>query len=65
MRVALWLKEAEKPIEFDGVANTQQKGSFYCIFIEGGEVVFKYPIADIFRIVESYPPPTKKNDLKS
>ena len=68
MKVQLWLKETSQPIEFDGVSNTYQKGSLYCIYIEGEDLVFKYPIDDIFRVIETYGPkatPKKEKELKS
>ncbi len=67
MRVELWLKETSQPIEFDDVKNVYQKGSFYCIYVEEIDTVWKYPIENIFRVVESYSqqPKPNKEEMKN
>lgn len=52
MKILLWLKNTSQPIVFKYVINAYTKGEFYCIY--DGENVTKFPIADIFRTVESY-----------
>ncbi len=54
MRIEVWLKGASQPLLFEGVTNTYEKGSFYCIYWERANKVEKYPIADIFRVIETY-----------
>lgn len=49
--VEVWLHQLSEPIVHQA-KSTYQKGSFFCVY--EGEKVFKYPIGDIFRIVESY-----------
>jgi hypothetical protein len=52
MKVLVWLKETSQPIEFELVKNTYQKGDFYCVY--AGQMVTKFPIGNIFRVVETY-----------
>lgn len=52
MRVEVWLKETSQPIAHEHVINAYEKGDFYCVY--AGEMVYKYPIIHIFRIIESY-----------
>lgn len=53
MNITVHLKTQSQPIKHEKVINTYQKGDFYCVYVEG-EVVYKYPIADIFRVIEDY-----------
>lgn len=52
MKVAIQLKETAQPIDHDA-ENAYTKGEFYCVFLSGGKVV-KYPLANIWRVVEDY-----------
>jgi hypothetical protein len=52
MMVKLRLKTSSQPMIFEDAINTYQKGSLYCIKV--GDVVYKYPIQDIFDIKEEY-----------
>ncbi len=51
MKVTVQLKETSQYIVHDA-DNTYQKGDLFCVRV--GDFVYKYPIANIFRIVESY-----------
>jgi len=51
MKVQVHLKETSQPIIHEAV-NTYSKGPFYCVFVDGQ--VFKYPLANIWRITEDY-----------
>ena len=53
LTVAVHLKKQSQPIIHDGVINTYEKGSFFCVYCEG-EKVYKYPLADIWRVKEDY-----------
>lgn len=53
MNVTVHLKTQSQPIEHTDVINTYQKGDFYILYTKG-EKSFKYPIADIFRVIEDY-----------
>jgi hypothetical protein len=53
IKVIIHLKAQSQPIVHEDVINTYQKGDIFCIYVKG-EVVYKYPIADIFRIKEDY-----------
>lgn len=50
--IEVWLKETSQPIIYPYVVNAYQKGDFYCIY--DGLKVYKYPIANIWRVVEIY-----------
>ena len=49
--IKIWLKNNSSPFIYTGTA--YEKGSFYCIY--DGITVYKYPLADIWRVSESYP----------
>lgn len=51
MKVLVQLKGTSQPIEHKA-KNTYQKGDFYCIH-EGNDAI-KYPIANIWRVIEDY-----------
>jgi len=51
--VKVQLNQTSQPIIHDNVVNTYQKGAFYCVYTQD-EVVFKYPICSIWRVVEKY-----------
>lgn len=54
MRVSVHLKETSQVIEVSkNATNTYTKGGFYCILINN-DLVHKYPIVNIFRVIESY-----------
>jgi hypothetical protein len=52
LHTSVHLKLTEQPIDHECL-NAYQKGAFYCIY-QPDERVVKYPIADIWRIVEDY-----------
>ena len=52
MRVLVQLKETSQPIEHEAL-NTYTKGPFYCVYLPASEV-YKYPLADIWRVHEDY-----------
>lgn len=51
--VRIHLKSQSQPILHARTINLYQKGDFLCVFVEG-EKVYKYPIGDIFRVIEDY-----------
>lgn len=53
MTIKIDLKESSQAIVIDDVLNTYTKGGFYCIY-RSNETVVKYPIENIWRIVEDY-----------
>lgn len=62
MKIQVWLDRTSQPLEHDNVKSSYQKGDLFCVYTqtylpgtntEIGEVV-KYPILNIFRIVETY-----------
>ena len=57
MKVQIYLKETSQRIEFNRAKNAYTKGSFYCVYTQDDKV-YKYPIANIFNVTESY-----KDDL--
>ena len=52
MKVSIQLKESTQPIEHEFI-NTYQKGDFYTVYTVD-EKSYKYPIANIWRIMEDY-----------
>ena len=53
LTVAVHLKEQSQPLVYENVINAYEKGSFFCVYVEG-EKVYKHPIADIWRVKEDY-----------
>lgn len=50
--VSVFLHKASQPIKIEKATNTYQKGSMFCVQV--GESVLKYPLQNIFLIVEDY-----------
>ena len=61
--VKVWLDLSGEPIIHNG-AISYQKGDFFCVYEEDKERVFKYPIAHIWRIEESYLPEQRAHLVK-
>lgn len=53
MTVSVHLKAQSQQIDYIDVINAYTKDGLYCIYTKD-ELVYKYPIIDIFRIIESY-----------
>ena len=53
MKVEIYLKETLQRIEFEDAKNAYTKGDFYCVYTQDNWV-YKYPIANIFNVRESY-----------
>ena len=53
INVIVHLKTQSQPIEHNEVVNTYQKGDLYIVYTSN-EKSYKYPIADIFRVIEDY-----------
>jgi hypothetical protein len=51
LNVSVHLKETSQPIKHQAI-NTYTKGLFYCVY--DGSVVYKYPMENIWRVVEDY-----------
>ena len=54
MKIWVSLFETSQPILHKDVTNTYQKGNFYCVYVEAKNLVYKYPLKNIFRVVEEY-----------
>lgn len=52
MKIELQLKESSQPIVLENVINSYQKGDMYCFYV--GDIVYKFPLANIWRIKETY-----------
>lgn len=56
-KVEVHLQSQSFPLLIDHVMNCYEKGQFYCVVVldtNGKRKVQKYPIANIFRILEEY-----------
>lgn len=51
MKVEIELKETSQSIVHEA-KNTYQKGEMYCVYM--GDIVYKYPLSNIFMIKEDY-----------
>jgi hypothetical protein len=54
MKVEVYLQETSQRIVFEKASNTYTKGPLFCVYIKEENVVYKYPISNIFNIKESY-----------
>lgn len=57
MFVVVHLKETSRKLSYGMAENTYVKGPFYCVYFKddtGAKYVHKFPIADIWRVEESY-----------
>ena len=54
MKVEVWLDKLNSPIKFEALS-TYEKGNFFCVQHKTKMlVVTKFPIKNIFRVVEEY-----------
>ena len=56
MKVEVQLEKSSNAIVYTGVINAYTKGPLYCVLFEkdGKRMTHKFPIINIFRIVEDY-----------
>jgi hypothetical protein len=64
MNVEVQLKESSQSIVHENVVNAYTKGDMYCVFVAGKDgsrstrpstsSVYKYPLANVWRVKESY-----------
>lgn len=59
MKVEIYLMETSQRIVFKNASNTYTKGPFFCVYLKDENKVYKYPVAHIFNVAETY------NDLHS
>lgn len=51
--VKVHLKAQSQPVPHMSVVNTYTKDGLFCV-LESDDYVYKYPVIDIFRVVEDY-----------
>jgi hypothetical protein len=52
MKVEVHLYSQSQPVVVEGVRNAYTKDGLYCLWIEGSDTVYKFPLVHIFRIKE-------------
>jgi len=52
MIVSVHLLSQAKPVTHDNVKNAYTKDGLYCIMTKCGEKIYKYPLINIFRVIE-------------
>ncbi|GIN22615.1 hypothetical protein J1TS3_37490 [Siminovitchia fordii] len=52
MKIELWLKDCANPRVYEDVINLFQEGEGSLICIDTKDKILKYPIGNVFRIVE-------------
>ena len=52
MKVTVHLYSQSKPVVYGDVYNCYTKDGFYCIMLSGENIVHKFPIIHIFRVIE-------------
>lgn len=50
MKIGLWLKDCTNPRTYENVINVFQEGNLVCI--DTKDKILKYPIGNVFRVVE-------------
>ena len=53
MKIQIHLLSQSKPIDYKEVKNAYTKDGMYCIYMKN-DIVHKYPMVNIFRVVENY-----------
>jgi hypothetical protein len=56
MTIKVHNKDQSQPMIFDGVDNTYVKAGFFCIVRRDQNEVQKFPMENIFRVIEPYTP---------
>lgn len=56
MTIKIYNKDQSQPMEFEMVDNTYVEEGFFCIVRRGLNEVQKFPIENIFRVIEPYYP---------
>lgn len=56
MTVKIHNKDQAQAMAFSGIDNTYIKAGFYCIVNRDKNTVQKFPVENIFRVVEPYDP---------
>lgn len=54
MKVEIYLQETSQRIAFENATNTYTKGPMFCVYLKDENVVYKYPVASIFNVKETY-----------
>lgn len=56
MKIEIQLERSSFPLVYENVLNAYTKGDLYCVLFEkdGKRASHKFPIANIFRVVEDY-----------
>lgn len=54
MTISIQNKDQSQPMVYSGVDNTYIKEGFYCLVFRKENRVMKWPVANIFRIIEPY-----------
>lgn len=54
MKVEIYLFETSQRIVFENATNTYTKGPLFCVYLKEENKVYKYPLANIFNVAESY-----------
>ncbi len=56
MTVLVQNKDQAQAMVYSGIDNTYVKAGFYCLVNRIGNEVMKFPISNIFRVMEPYSP---------
>lgn len=65
MKVRIELKETTYSLDFDKVTNCFTKGDFYCVYQEHLNRLQKFPIGNIFRVLEIFDNDGERRELVS
>lgn len=56
MTVQVHNKDQSQPMIYSGVDNTYIKAGFFCLVFRDENRVMKFPVENIFRVIEPYTP---------
>ena len=52
MKVRIWMNSQSNGFELENVTNTYTKDGLYCVYLKDENVVYKYPLCNIWNIRE-------------
>ena len=67
MNVKVQLYQSSQPLEYQNVINAYTKGNLYCVLFkkDGQRVTHKFPLTNVFRVIEDYMPSFKEETKTS
>ena len=61
MKVKILMNSQSNGVEFENVENAYTKGDMYCVYLKEENIVYKYPLCNIWNVKEEYTHARDKN----